>query len=483
MLLLYLWGLLLVFAAAIYFSSGLLIFLFGVLYAIVFGKVVADLIVLLFIDRAAPPKPVGLTLTSSGHLKAHVSLDLIRFVLPTLIKVVSLCMLPLLFLYLGNELLNNRIASGRWITRGWLNLGRMSKAEWERQVILITGGAGGLGREIARLALAKEATVVTLDVVDPPAEVRDSSERWLHYKCDVSKSEEVEETAKIIRTDLQERKKEAGEAGVHLPTTITVLVNNAGITSMAATSSYIVTLPPSEVSKVLEVNLLSHFHILRTFLPPLLRRGQGGHVVSVASSMGHVGAIGMADYVSSKFGVIGLHETLCRELKAWRSGRVDEATIQVVQDADAGLDDGSHSEGDEAGDASSYLSSGAQVQTTLILPSHISTPMFKNWIYPWPFNFVTPTLTPTQVAQRIIEEIGERRSGWVYLPRLTWPTAWMGVLPDWMRALMFGMSGSDTAVERMRASARRQEDETRRTPVPSQIRTRAQRTASVGVET
>lgn len=447
------------------------------------GYLSSPLLILLFSRPAPSPVPVDFTLTSSGHLKAHVSLDLIRYLLPTLVQVISLFVLPLLSLYLGNELLNNRIASGRWITRGWLNLGRMSKAEWERQVVLITGGAGGLGKEIARLALAKGATVVTLDVVDPPAEVRESSERWLHYRCDVTKSQEVEETAKTIRHDLQKRKKETGQAGLHLPATITVLVNNAGITSLAATSSYIVTLPPSAVSKVLEVNLLSHFHILRTFLPPILRRGPGGHVVSVASSMGHVGAIGMADYVSSKFGVIGLHETLCRELKAWRSGRVDEAMMQVVRDADAGLDDELGSEREDAEGASSYLSSSAQVQTTLVLPSHISTPMFKNWIYPWPFNFVTPTLTPTQVAQRIIEEIGERRSGWVYLPRLTWPTAWMGVLPDWMRALMFWMSGSDTAVERMRASARRQGDEKQRNAVPSQIRTRAQRAASVGVET
>lgn len=449
----------------------------------VLGYLSSPLLVLLFSRPAPSPVPVDFTLTSSGHLKAHVSLDLIRYLLPTLVQVVSLFVLPLLCLYLGNELLNSRIASGRCITRGWLNFGRMSKTEWERQVILVTGGAGGLGREIARLALAKGATVCTLDVVDPPAEVRESSGRWLHYRCDVSKSEEVEETVKTIRVDLQKRRKEAGEAGVHMPTTVTVLVNNAGVTSLAAPSSYIVTLPPSEVSKVLEVNLLSHFHVLRAFLPPMLRRGHGGHVVSVASSMGHVGAIGMADYVSSKFGVIGLHETLCRELKAWRSGKVDEAMMQVVQQADAGLDDELASKADDADDSSACSSSRAQVQTTLILPSHISTPLFKHWIYPWPFNFVTPTLTATQVAQRIIEEIGERRSGWVYLPRLTWPTAWLGVLPDWIRALMFWMSGSDTAVERMRVSARRQGDQKERTPAPLQVRTRAQRAASVGVET
>ncbi|PWN20485.1 NAD(P)-binding protein [Microstroma glucosiphilum] len=449
----------------------------------VVGYLSSPLLFLLFSRPAPSPVPVDFTLTSSGHLKAHVSLDLIRYLLPTLVQVVALFVLPVLSLYLGNELLNNRISSGRWITRGWLNLGRMSKAEWEKQVILVTGGAGGLGREIVRLALAKGATVVTLDVVDPPAEGPESSGRCFHYQCDVSKSQQVEAISKTIRGDLQKRKKEAGEAGLYLPTEVTVLVNNAGITSLAAPSSYIIALPPSEVSKVLEVNLLSHFHTLRTFLPPMLRRGQGGHVVSVASSMGHVGAIGMADYVSSKFGVIGLHETLCRELKAWRSGNVDEAMMQVVQEAGAGLDDELISKGSDAEDDSSYLPSNVRVQTSLILPSHIATPLFKDWTYPWPFDFLTPTLTPTHVAERIIEEIGERRSGWMYLPRLTWPTAWMGVLPDWMRALMFWMSGSDTAVECMRASARRQDYESEeRTPAPSQIRTRAQRAASVGAE-
>merc|ERR1712113_94596 len=68
------------------------------------------------------------------------------------------------------------------------------------------------------------------------------------------------------------------------------------------------------MKKTLEVNTLAHFYTVKTFLPDMIKQDEG-HVVTIASSAGHLGVRGLADYCSSKFGAVGFDESLRQECK------------------------------------------------------------------------------------------------------------------------------------------------------------------------
>jgi NAD(P)-dependent dehydrogenase (short-subunit alcohol dehydrogenase family) len=91
---------------------------------------------------------------------------------------------------------------------------------------------------------------------------------------------------------------------------VDVLHNNAGIGHAGAAEETTL----EDWRRVIEVNLMGTVHGVHAFLPRLLRQGRPAHVVNTASLAGLVAAAEMAPYVTSKFGVVGLTESLNAEL-------------------------------------------------------------------------------------------------------------------------------------------------------------------------
>lgn len=108
------------------------------------------------------------------------------------------------------------------------------------------------------------------------------------YKCDVTSKDAVSETASAIRKD------------VGIPT---ILINNAGIahahTIMETSEEYL--------EKIFRVNLLSHFTLIKEFLPGMMDQ-QKGHIVSIASMASYFSGASIVDYCCTKAGVLALHE-------------------------------------------------------------------------------------------------------------------------------------------------------------------------------
>ncbi|GIW40081.1 MAG: hypothetical protein KatS3mg076_0658 [Candidatus Binatia bacterium] len=71
---------------------------------------------------------------------------------------------------------------------------------------------------------------------------------------------------------------------------------------------------------VLGVNLWGVIHGVEVFVPRLVAQGKGGHIVNTASMAGLVPMQGMGVYVTSKYAVVGLSETLYRDLSAYGIG-------------------------------------------------------------------------------------------------------------------------------------------------------------------
>lgn len=380
---------------------------------------------------SGPPaaSPFDYNLSSSGGLSLSVHLpslvlSIVQQVLSTPLVVKSLAIFALMVVCLASfaALVSQRIANGVWLTR------RMSKAAWREQVVLVTGGSGGVGVELCKLLSSDRvgATVISVDIRPSPLQSSRQEQRIgrIHFWTDVDISE-AESIAKL-----------AAQIQSRVGSSPTILINNAGVTSARPVTLASDQSDPGQTRKVVNVNLLSHFWILQQFLPAMSSRGSG-HVVEIASIMGNVGVPRMSDYVASKFGVVGLYETLVRELRQSRGSS-----------------------------SSSY-----PIQSTLILPGHISTPMFSHWRYPFPFNYLTPSITPQSVAKSVFVELDRRRSRTIYLPRMTATVKWMRVLPKWLEEVGMRLAGTDDAVEGMaRRAARVVDDVPTSSPVPRRRR-------------
>ncbi|RFU29101.1 hypothetical protein B7463_g7232, partial [Scytalidium lignicola] len=176
------------------------------------------------------------------------------------------------------------------------------KVDLSDEVIVITGGATGLGLLIAEVYGMRGATVAVLDVRDLEAgEARGVTA----YKCDVGDKEQVARVAVEIERDLG---------------TPTILINNAAIVN----GKSLMDLDLDAIERNFRVNLLSHFYTIKTFLPGMIREKKGT-IVSMSSVLGQVGAAQLSDYSASKAAITALHKSISAELKSF----LDIKTILV----------------------------------------------------------------------------------------------------------------------------------------------------------
>jgi NAD(P)-dependent dehydrogenase (short-subunit alcohol dehydrogenase family) len=176
------------------------------------------------------------------------------------------------------------------------------------QVAVVTGGGSGLGEATARALAAKGAKVAIFDVGMDRAEKVAADLGGIAVKCDVSSAENGEQAFGAVAEKL-------GAARI--------LVNCAGIGIAAKTTSKDGPHSLDLYRKVIEVNLIGTFNMIRLFaarceqLEPL-ESGERGVIVHTASVAASDGQIGQAAYSSSKGGVVGMTLPVARDLS--RSG-------------------------------------------------------------------------------------------------------------------------------------------------------------------
>ncbi|MEE1837403.1 SDR family oxidoreductase [Streptomyces sp. SP17KL33] len=169
------------------------------------------------------------------------------------------------------------------------------------QLVLVTGAAGGIGRATALAFAEAGARVVAVDLdAEGAARTAESArqvgapEAWAET-VDVSDEQAMEKLAKKV----------AAEHGV-----VDVLVNNAGI---GLSGSFLDT-TFEEWRKVLDVNLWGVIHGCRLFGRQMTERGQGGHIVNIASAAAYLPSRSLPAYSTSKAAVLMLSECLRAEL-------------------------------------------------------------------------------------------------------------------------------------------------------------------------
>lgn len=187
------------------------------------------------------------------------------------------------------------------------------------QRVLVTAGASGIGREIARAFAASGASVFVCDIdakalTAVAAEITGLKTGF----CDVSK-----------RADIERMVAECARALGGLD----VLVNNAGI---AGPTAPVEEMDPDEWDKVMQVDLTGTFNVTRLSIPHL-KKSSAGVIINMSSAAGRFGYANRSPYSTAKWGLIGFTKTLSIELgsfgisaNAILPGAVDGPRIQRV---------------------------------------------------------------------------------------------------------------------------------------------------------
>jgi NAD(P)-dependent dehydrogenase (short-subunit alcohol dehydrogenase family) len=162
------------------------------------------------------------------------------------------------------------------------------------RVALVTGAGGGIGREIARRLAREGMAVAVLDREAAAAKAAAAEIGGFASTADVTSPKEIGDAIDAVLARFGQ---------------IDVLVNNAGIAWMGPALD----MPLEALQAMLRVNVEGVFITSRAVLPHMIARCSGS-IINLASWAGKTGNAYFAGYSASKFAVIGLTQSLAREM-------------------------------------------------------------------------------------------------------------------------------------------------------------------------
>jgi 3-oxoacyl-[acyl-carrier protein] reductase len=196
------------------------------------------------------------------------------------------------------------------------------------KVVIITGGASGIGATTAREIAGEGAKVVLADVDSSNLAKMDAEMKAADFPCLALLVDVADEAD--VRKMVERTKEHFG--GIDL------LVNNAGISPKhQGKKQTLWEMSPAEWDKVMAVNIRGAFLCCHYAVPEMIKRG-GGAIVNVSSQAAKAGSlVAGGHYVISKAGVVGLTKILAREtaeygirVNAVAPGRIDTPMIRDV---------------------------------------------------------------------------------------------------------------------------------------------------------
>lgn len=192
---------------------------------------------------------------------------------------------------------------------------------------IITGAGKGIGRALA-IALAQEGVNIGLaartatDLAGVAAELEPYGVKTAIATMDVADIDAVNTAVSVLKTELG---------------AIDILINNAGIGAFGS----FMALEPEKWEQIIRVNLLGAYYVTRAVLPEMIER-KTGDIINVSSTAGKNGAAVTSAYSASKFGLIGMSESLMQEVRKHniRVSTLLPSTVATDMAKDLNLTDG-----------------------------------------------------------------------------------------------------------------------------------------------
>ncbi|KAJ5165948.1 hypothetical protein N7492_006244 [Penicillium capsulatum] len=267
----------------------------------------------------------------------------------------------------------------------------------EAELVLLTGGSSGIGKQLMSDLARQRIRIVMLDIQPPPFDLPDGVS---FYKTDITSAEAIAAVATRIRDT-------HGDP--------TVLVSNAGVFHHGS----ILEKPEQEIRQTFDVNAIAPFLLLKEFLPALIRANRG-HVITIASMASFVAVGEMVDYCCSKASMLAFYEGLRLELKYWYHAlnvRTRLATVSFYI----------------------YMFPLEYIwlflvddSCSIVHPLWVETPMIKGFTDHRTI-FGQSIMSPSTVSEAIIDHLVSRKSGPILLPRTLSLAGALRALPLWLQ--------------------------------------------------
>lgn len=195
------------------------------------------------------------------------------------------------------------------------------------KIAYITGAGRGIGRATA-LALASEGVKIgaiartETHVAKTVADIKESGGQAVFAVADVSDLQQVEAAIGTLESELG---------------TADILINNAGIARFGG----FLDLSPEEFRKIIDVNIMGVYNVTRVVLPKLIDK-KAGDIINISSTAGEKGGPVTSAYSTSKFGLLGLTESLAMEVRKHniRVSALTPSTVATDLAYDENLTDG-----------------------------------------------------------------------------------------------------------------------------------------------
>ena len=261
----------------------------------------------------------------------------------------------------------------------------------EGRIVLVTGGAMGMGRLYAEHAVAEGAAAVVLWDIDADA---------LHATRDALLARGGNVVASVVDVASPGAVAAAADALIATTGAPAIVVNNAGVVRSKPFWEHD---PVRDTEFIMRINTLAPMHVARAFLPAMIASGREARILNVASASGLLSVPRMSVYAASKWAMIGWSDSLRLELL--RAGH-------------------------------------RHVRVTTLIPSYITTGMFAGARAP----LLTPLLEPAYVVD-IAWAAMKRGKPRLMLPwTVSLSAALRGLLPvpawDWLAGRVFKVYSS-----------------------------------------
>lgn len=268
----------------------------------------------------------------------------------------------------------------KWLSRRAINLGqpRADKPDWSKDVMVITGGASGIGKEVVELVSRRyQGRIAVLDIGEPSYELAaPGAPPILYVKTDVTKAEDIAAAhAKIKET---------------FGTSPSIVVSCAGI----AIGGSILQVSTNAFRRTFDINALANVLLAKEFLPHMVQQNHG-HYMTVASSASYFSLPFLGPYSLSKAAALAFHETLRAELRS--------------------------------------VYKAPKVRTSVVTPTKVRT-LLGYALKDTKNQFLNPVLEPIEVAEAMVDGLNSGLGSSISQPVLTKLLPFVRALPEWFRS-------------------------------------------------